>query len=150
VSTAANRQLDTARQRRFARIATGCWSSPLATTSSKASWPWLPVWLADRSALTGFGFDSAIEVVGAIVLWRPRAELRHGTVDERQERRAMLAITFFALAAYIVAAGIRDLLTAARPETSLIGIGLTALSAVFVIAYFAIREGPPSVVRDDA
>jgi divalent metal cation (Fe/Co/Zn/Cd) transporter len=41
-----------------------------------------------------------------------------------------LAITFFALAAYIVAEGIRDLLTTARPETSLIGIGLTALSAI--------------------
>ena len=60
-------------------------------------------------ALTGFGFDSAIEVVAAaIVLWRLSAELRHGTVDERQERRAMraLAITFFALAANIVVAGI--------------------------------------------
>jgi hypothetical protein len=38
-----------------------------------------------------------------------------------------MAITFFALAPYIVAAGVRDLQIAARPETSLIGSGLMAL-----------------------
>jgi divalent metal cation (Fe/Co/Zn/Cd) transporter len=54
-----------------------------------------------------------------------------------------LAITFFALAAYIVAAGIRNLLTASRPKTSLIGIGLTALSAVVMplLAFCKRRNG---------
>jgi divalent metal cation (Fe/Co/Zn/Cd) transporter len=133
VSTAAGRRLDTAEQRRFARIAVWFLVVTIGYNILEGIVAVAAGLMAGSVALTGFGFDSAIEVIAAaIVLWRLRAELRHGTVDERQEHRAMraLAITFFALAAYIVAEGIRDLLTTARPETSLIGIGLTALSAI--------------------
>jgi divalent metal cation (Fe/Co/Zn/Cd) transporter len=133
VSTAANRRLDTAEQRRYARIAVWLLIVTIGYNVLEGVIAVAAGLMAGSVALTGFGFDSAIEVIAAaIVLWRLRAELRHGTVDERQEHRAMraLAITFFALAAYIVAEGIRDLVTTARPETSLIGIGLTALSAI--------------------
>jgi hypothetical protein len=122
VSTAAGRRLDTAEQRRFARIAVWLLVVTIAYNVVESIVAVAAGLEARSVALTGF--DSAIEVVAAaIVLWRLSAELRHGTVDERLRA---LAITFFALAANI-AAGIRDLLTAARPETSLIGIGLTAL-----------------------
>jgi divalent metal cation (Fe/Co/Zn/Cd) transporter len=89
--------------------------------------------LAGSIALTGFGFDSWIEVAAAtVVLHRLRAELRHGRMDEAKERRALrfVAVTFFALAIYLTVEGIRDLFLQARPETSVVGIVLTAASLV--------------------
>lgn len=91
--------------------------------------------VAGSVSLTGFGFDSAIEVASAtIVLHRLRAEIRHGDVDEVKERRALkaVAVTFFALALYLVVEGIRDLVTGAEPETSVVGIVLTALSVLIM------------------
>jgi hypothetical protein len=68
------------------------------------------------------------------VLHRLRAEIRHGQVDETKEHRALrfIAITFFALAAYVTVEGIRDLATDSRPATSVVGIALTGLSIVAI------------------
>ncbi|MGE5763750.1 MAG: cation transporter [Mycobacterium leprae] len=90
---------------------------------------------AGSIALVGFGFDSVIEVAAAaVVLHRLLAENRGGRIDEAKERQALrfIAITFFALALYVTVEGIRDLVTGERPDTSLIGIGLTALSLVIM------------------
>ena len=102
--------------------------------------------LAGSIALTGFGFDSWIEVAAAtVVLHRLLAGLRHGEVDEAKERRALrfVAVTFFALAAYVTIEGVRDLLIEARPETSTVGIVLTAASLVVMptLARFKRRAG---------
>lgn len=53
-------------------------------------------------------------------------------MDEAKERRALrfVAVTFFALAIYLTVEGIRDLFLQARPETSVVGIVLTAASLV--------------------
>jgi divalent metal cation (Fe/Co/Zn/Cd) transporter len=86
---------------------------------------------AGSLALTSFGFDSVIELVSAtLVLRRLRAELAGGQADERAERRVLriIAVTFFALAAYVVISSAIDLATAARPERSAVGIGLTVSS----------------------
>jgi divalent metal cation (Fe/Co/Zn/Cd) transporter len=66
------------------------------------------------------------------VLTRLLAELRGARVDERQERLALrfIAATFFALAAYVLIEGVRDLVTGATPDTSTVGIVLTGLSIV--------------------
>lgn len=90
---------------------------------------------ADLVSLTGFGVDSGIEVAAAvIVLQRLRAEVRHGDVDEAKERRALraVAVTFFVLAAYVSVEGVRDLVTGSEPETSVVGIVLTALSVLIM------------------
>ena len=86
-------------------------------------------------SLIGFGADSAIEVAAAVVvLTRLTAEARGAGVDHVKERRALrfIAITFFALAAYVVVEGVRNLLTGETPDTSLTGVGLTALSIVLM------------------
>ena len=91
--------------------------------------------IAGSVALTGFGVDSGIEVAAAVVvLVRLLAELRGGDVDERKERLALrfIAMTFFALAAYVVFEGSRDLITGATPDTSVVGIVLTAASIVIM------------------
>jgi hypothetical protein len=62
--------------------------------------------IAGSLALTSFGFDSVIELVSAtLVLRRLRAELAGGRTDELAERRVLriIAVTFFVLAAYVVA-----------------------------------------------
>ena len=86
------------------------------------------VTIAGSLALTSFGFDSVIELVSAtLVLRRLRAALAGGQPSERAERRLLriIAITFFALAAYVVIASVIDFATRAHPERSPIGIGLT-------------------------
>lgn len=88
---------------------------------------------AGSVALVGFGFDSGIEVAAAtVVLWRLRADLRGGTVDEVRHRLALrfIAVTFFLLAGYVIVEGVGDLLTSAAPDTSPVGIALTGASIV--------------------
>jgi hypothetical protein len=89
--------------------------------------------VAGSVALTGFGVDSGIEVAAAVVvLMRLLAEVRGRGVDERKERLALrfIAATFFALAAYVLVEGARDLVTGAKPDASVVGIALTAASIV--------------------
>ncbi|HWS50564.1 MAG TPA: cation transporter, partial [Microbacterium sp.] len=90
---------------------------------------------ANAVSLIGFGVDSGIEVAAAaVVLVRLGAELRGAEPDERKERVALriIAVTFFVLALYLVVEGVRSLIGGERPETSPIGIGLTAASIVIM------------------
>ena len=87
-------------------------------------------WLAGSIALVGFGLDSIIETAsGAALLWRLR---QRGDLEAAAESRALrfVGLTFFALAAYVSYESIRDLHGAARPEESLLGIGLAAVSLI--------------------
>ena len=80
---------------------------------------------ANSSALFGFGLDASIEVCAAVVaLWYLKG------VDEDRERLALrlIALSFFALAAYVTIDGVRDLVSKSEPETSTIGIIIASLS----------------------
>ncbi len=114
---------------------------------------------AGAVSLIGFGLDSGIEVLSAIVVVvRLSAEVRGGEPDERKEKLALrfVAATFFLLAAYLVIEGIRDLIVGERPETSVVGIVLTALSIVIMPTLAAVkrrvglRMGSALVVADAA
>ncbi len=106
---------------------------------------------AGSIALVGFGLDSLVEVfAGAVVLWRLRGE------DEERERRALrlIALSFFALAAYVVAESTRDLFVGADADESAVGIGLAVVSLLVMPALaFAKRRtgqalGDPVVLAD--
>lgn len=91
--------------------------------------------VAGLVSLVGFGIDSAIEVAAAVVvLVRLRAELRGDGIDHVKERRALrfIAITFFALAAYVTFEGIQNLVASEEPDASIVGIALTAASIVLM------------------
>lgn len=91
--------------------------------------------VAGSVALVGFGIDSGIEVAAAtVVIVRLLAELRGDEYDENKERLALrfIALTFFALAVYVVVQGVRDLLIGERPDISVAGIVLTGLSIVIM------------------
>ena len=82
---------------------------------------------ASSIALVGFGLDSTVEVMSAVVIvWQFR-----GLADDR-ERRALklIAGSFFALAAYVAVQAIIDLLRRSEPESSVVGIGLAIASLV--------------------
>lgn len=80
---------------------------------------------AGSLALIGFGIDSSIETLSAVVvLWRLQ------DASEAREERALklIAVSFFLLAAYVGVQSVRDLLTGTAPGDSIPGIVLTALS----------------------
>lgn len=96
---------------------------------------------AGSVALVGFGLDSAVEVSsGLIILW----QFSH-RIPESRERQALrlLAISFFALAAYVGFESARALLTGAEADHSRVGIGLAIASLIIMpfISYAQRRTG---------
>jgi divalent metal cation (Fe/Co/Zn/Cd) transporter len=95
---------------------------------------------ASSIALVGFGLDSVVEVSAAfVVLWQ------FSGIAEEREHRALRLIggCFFALAAYVTISSIYDLATRSKPEASVVGIVLTAVSLVLmpVLAWAKRRAG---------
>ncbi|GAA1641944.1 cation transporter [Actinoplanes couchii] len=81
---------------------------------------------AGSTALIGFGLDSVVEVSSAAaVAWQFA-----GRDPARRERTALriIAVSFFALAAYVTADSLIALAGGAEAEHSTIGLGLAALS----------------------
>lgn len=91
--------------------------------------------VAGSVALLGFGIDSFVESTsGLILIWRLLAE-RQATERERierVERRAerLVAVSLVGLAVFIAADAVWTLVRLERPETSVVGIVLTAVSLV--------------------
>lgn len=83
---------------------------------------------ASSTALIGFGLDSFIEVSSAlVVIWQFRSR-----VPEAREQLALrlIAVSFFALAAWISVDAVRSLLGQGEAEPSPVGIGLAAASVI--------------------
>jgi divalent metal cation (Fe/Co/Zn/Cd) transporter len=92
--------------------------------------------IASSVALVGFGLDSVIELfAAAVVVWQLR-----GDGEERETRAVrLIGVTFFALAAYLTAASIRDLTGHARPGPSVPGLAVAA-AALLVMPALAIAK----------
>ena len=94
---------------------------------------------ADSSALIGFGLDSVIEVASALALsWQFSAK-----DPERREHLTLriIAVSFFALAAFVAADSIRSLAGGGEAQHSLPGIVIAALSlAIMPILSWAQRR----------
>jgi divalent metal cation (Fe/Co/Zn/Cd) transporter len=88
--------------------------------------------LAGSVSLVGFGLDSGIEVSAALVLaWRLRQE-RTGECSQSSDRRAqrLVAVSFAALALYVGYEAVAQLVDGTRPDATLVGIVLAALSLI--------------------
>ena len=106
---------------------------------------------ASSIALVGFGLDSTVEVMSAVVIvWQFR-----GLAEDR-ERRALklIAMSFFGLAAYVAVQAMLDLLRRSEPESSAVGIGL-AIASLIVMPMLALAKrrngiamGSATVVAD--
>lgn len=93
--------------------------------------------IASSAALIGFGLDSTIEVLSAAaVAWQfTRRD------PERWEKPTLrvIAIAFFALAAYVTTSSVVALLSRAEVEHSPVGIAVTAVSVV-VMPFLSLAE----------
>jgi divalent metal cation (Fe/Co/Zn/Cd) transporter len=95
---------------------------------------------AGSLALIGFGLDSFVEVFAAgVVLWQLRG------VPEERERRALrlIALSFFALAGYVIIEAGRELITDHHAGESLVGIvlAITSLIVMPLLAWTKRRVG---------
>ena len=82
--------------------------------------------VAGSAALVGFGLDSVVEVSsGLVILW----QFRHRLPESREQQALrLIALSFFALAAYVAQDSVRALLAGADPDVSRTGIALAAAS----------------------
>lgn len=84
--------------------------------------------VAGSVALVGFGLDSLVEVSsGVVILWQFRHHL-----PESRERQALrlIALSFFALAAYVTVESLRNLFGSAEAVPSPVGIMIASASLV--------------------
>lgn len=86
--------------------------------------------VAGSIALIGFGIDSAIEGLASLVIvWRfTGVRLLSPTAEQRAQK--LVAIQFFILAPYVAIEAVRHLTGTEHPDTSLVGMGLTATSLI--------------------
>ncbi len=80
-------------------------------------------------ALAGFGLDSVVEIgASTVVIWQLK-----GTDRKSRERTALriIAVSFLALAIYILAQSLRTLVLQVRPHTS--QLGMVWLAVTFVV-----------------
>ncbi|MDI6099516.1 cation transporter [Actinoplanes sp. NEAU-A12] len=97
--------------------------------------------IASSTALIGFGLDSVIEVSSAAaVAWQFA-----GADPERREKAALrvIAVSFFALAAYVGVESVRALASGAEAEHSTVGLVLAAVSLAVMpgLSYAQRRAG---------
>ncbi|GLX96624.1 cation transporter [Herbidospora sp. NBRC 101105] len=97
--------------------------------------------VASSAALIGFGLDSLVEVASAAAVAWQFSVADH----ERRERTALrvIAVSFFALAAYVTFDAVRALLGAGEAEHSTAGLVLAGLSLVVMpfLSYAQRRTG---------
>jgi divalent metal cation (Fe/Co/Zn/Cd) transporter len=109
--------------------------------------------VARSIALIGFGLDSTVEIFAAcVVIWQLR-----GVREEREQRALrLIALSFYALAAYVVLQATRDLAIGAEAGESVVGIGLAVASliAMPVLGVAKRRTGQrldnPTLIADSA
>ena len=83
---------------------------------------------ASSTALIGFGLDSFVEVSSAaVIVWQFRSR-----VPEAKERLALrfIAVSFFALAAWVTVDSVRSLAGGGDADASPVGIGLAVASLI--------------------
>ncbi|MDA8320793.1 MAG: hypothetical protein M0030_13450 [Actinomycetota bacterium] len=81
-------------------------------------------------ALLGFGLDSGIEAMASIiVIWRLTGTRLASPTSERRAQQ-LVAVSFYLLAPYIAVEAVRALAAGDRAETSIVGLVLTAATAI--------------------
>ena len=84
--------------------------------------------------LTAFGVDSVIELLsGGVLLWRMRSEIQGDKTEHVERRAAWISATLLVLlCCYIIVASIVCLMKLVRPDTSILGVAISAAAAVLM------------------
>ncbi len=94
--------------------------------------------VADSGALLGFGLDSTIEVTSALaVAWQ---FTRQDPKKWEGPTLKIIALAFFALAAFVTIDAVQTLWTGEQPEHSTVGIILAAVSVVLMPAISVVER----------
>jgi divalent metal cation (Fe/Co/Zn/Cd) transporter len=87
-------------------------------------------WTARSPALLGFGGDSAIELLSAmVVLWRFRSKSESGSVSAEKTAARIAGALLFLVAAFVTMTSALALLGYDEPRPSLVGIVLLTVAA---------------------
>lgn len=87
---------------------------------------------AGSVALAGFGLDSVVEIgASTVVIWQLK-----GVDRKSRERTALriIAVSFLALATYILAQSLRTIVLQVRPDSSVLGIIWLAVTFVVMVS----------------
>lgn len=97
---------------------------------------------AGSIALLTFGIDSVIEFVAALVVLQAfRAEQASRTTAGLEQRAVrVIGLTFFLLAAYIVADAAYTLITANKPDASTAGVAVTSAALLVMPTLGALKR----------
>lgn len=93
-------------------------------------------------ALIAFGLNAAVDsIASATLVWRFGQERKHAERGDEVERTALrvVGVTLVAIALYVLAQGIRSLVTRSHPDGSVFGVGLAAAS-LLVLPLLAYRK----------
>lgn len=131
VATVQPREHDTEWVRAAGRARWLAWVSLLWMCAEGALGLWQG-FVAGSISLTGWALGSAVEgLASVLVVWRFTGSRTLSETAERQAQRGV-AISFWLIAPYIAFESIHSVLTAARPETTVIGIILTAVALLLM------------------
>jgi divalent metal cation (Fe/Co/Zn/Cd) transporter len=107
---------------------------------------------ASSIALVGFGLDSTVEVLSAsVIVWQMTRDVPE---DREVQALRLIAVSFFALAAYVSVQAVFDLASRSQPDSSIAGIALAGVSLVVMPLLAGLKRrngrrlGSGSVVAD--
>lgn len=107
---------------------------------------------ASSIALVGFGLDSTVEVLSAsVIVWQMTRDVPE---DREVQALRLIAVSFFALAAYVSVQAVFDLASRSQPDSSIVGIALAGVSLVVMPLLAGLKRrngrrlGSGSVVAD--
>jgi divalent metal cation (Fe/Co/Zn/Cd) transporter len=96
---------------------------------------------AGSLALIAFGLDSVVEIFASTVVIRNLRDDRHDPGDRRVHRALrLIAVAFWALAAFLMAMSVRGLVRGDRPDSSPIGVAYLALTAVAMFGLAGLKR----------
>lgn len=92
-------------------------------------------------ALVAFGLDSVVEIFASMVVIGNLRDQRVDPGDQRVHRALrLLALAFWALAAFLVAMAVRGLVRGDRPDDSPAGVAYLALTACVMFVLAALKR----------
>jgi len=105
---------------------------------------------AGSVALMAFGIDSVIEFVAALVVLQTFRAEQAGHRDSGEQRALrVIGVTFFLLAAYIVADAAYTLIAASRPDTSVPGVAISAAALLVMPSLSLVKRRTGSALGSE-
>ncbi len=105
---------------------------------------------AGSLALIAFGLDSVVEIFASTVVIRNLHDDRHDPGDRRVHRALrLIAVAFWALAAFLTVLSVRGLIRGDRPDSSPIGIAYLGVTACVMFGLARLKRATAKVLGSE-